>query len=125
MIKQIEPNKKQIKALIEKTCKNWEVLKTTKGINIIAELKQELELNDLLFFRLFCFDDIFRIRNEVSKFYQNQYHRINRIWKIKNGIAKENLFYAEKKFDIDFCINIIKEQQKKIQEDKTNEKNKN
>jgi len=101
MIKMLKQHKSKVLKLIKSTTTKIQVLDTKKGLNLIAELKEPADLNQLLLLRLYCFDDIFRIRNEISKSFDNQAHRINRIWLTKDGYTKTTIFSEEtKKFNI-------------------------
>jgi len=92
MISNITENKENILKLIKICCNNIKVLDTKKGLNLIGDLKKDIDFNELIILRLFCFDDIFRIRNEITKAHQKQLHRVNRIWLSKDGIEKETIF---------------------------------
>jgi len=92
MVQLIRKHKAAVLKILKVECSAVKILNTQKGINIIAKFKKPKNLQDLIFLRLYCFDDIFRIRNEIDKFHDNQEHRINRIWAIKNGFEKTTIF---------------------------------
>ena len=97
MIGMIEHHKTAIMSLIKTVCTDIKVLNTKKGLNLIGVCKNPLSLEELLLLRLYCFDDIFRVRNEISKSLDGQPHRINRIWLKKNDFEKPIIFEGDAK----------------------------
>jgi len=95
MVKMLTKHKEEILNLIKSTCGKVEILDTKKGLNLIADLKNPADLHSLILLRLYCFDDIFRIRNEIDKDYDGQPHRINRIWLEKDGHTKTKILDAD------------------------------
>jgi hypothetical protein len=95
MLGMLQHHKIKIISLIKQVCTEIKVLDTKKGLNIIGKAKQPLTLEELLLLRLYCFDDIFRVRNEISKSLDGQPHRINRIWLKKNDFEKPTIFEGD------------------------------
>lgn len=97
----IERNKEAVVALIKASCKDITIYETQKGANVICNFAQPVNIEKLLLLRLLAFDDLFRIRNEVSKMFAGQLHRINRIWLVKDGHAKTKIYQQKaEKFDL-------------------------
>ena len=121
MLGVLEQYKSQVVNLLKQICSDIVVYNTKKGLNIIATLKTPIEVDQLLLFRLMLYDDLFRIRNEVSKIYDNQEHRINRIWLAKDGHEKAEIFRGDiKDFDIivfQDMLELIKTKQPKKKND--------
>lgn len=101
MASTIERNKEAVVQLIQGACEEVTIYSTQKGANLICKFKEPVNIEKLLLFRLLCFDDLFRIRNEVSKMFAGQFHRINRIWLEKDGNAKTRIYQQPaNKFDL-------------------------
>ena len=92
MIGMLQHHKKAVMSLIKTVCTDIKVLNTKKGLNLIGVARNPLSLEELILLRLYCFDDIFRVRNEISKSLDGQPHRINRIWLKKNDFEKPTIF---------------------------------
>ncbi len=71
---------------------SFKIFSSKKGLNIIFKTYKELSVGEMFYFRLLMFDDLFRLRADVSKYYKAQFHRINRIWEEKDGYKKEVVF---------------------------------
>lgn len=93
------------------------VLKGQKGYNLIIDT-EPLNFLELIFLRIAGADDLFRVRNDIIKFFKKEYHRINRIWEIKNGISKQEIFKGNLEQFEEFLksfIPQIKEQLKEVE----------
>lgn len=113
----INEMKKNVIDNINKIAKKITILEGEKGLNIILELKKEIDFQNHIFWRVALFDDPFRIQNDMMKKYNKDVERINRVWLWKNNISKKVIFdYAkisEKQFDEILKVLEQKKKQKK------------
>ena len=91
----------------------FRVFESKKGFNIYINLDRDISFNELMFYRLKFFDDVFRLRADILKYYKGQYHRINRLWTVKDGYKKKCILDIQHKSLIDNVTSF-----KKILEDK-------
>lgn len=68
------------------------IYESEKGLNLVIRLKNPVNTIEMFFIRSILYDDLFRQRNDVRKYWDNQMHRINRIWTVKNGFEKRLIF---------------------------------
>ncbi len=92
--------------LLNSLCNHITIYEGNKGLSIIGELNEPINFLTLITYRYLLADDIFRIRAELKKYYNEVPHRINRIWLEKNGVKKK-ILYSQKKLTEQAYIDAI------------------
>lgn len=88
----INNQRQKIYEFLKASAEHITIYESEKGLNLVIRLKNPVNTIEMFFIRAILYDDLFRQRNDVRKYWDNQMHRINRIWTVKNGFEKRLIF---------------------------------
>lgn len=88
----INNHRQKIYEFLKASAEHIAIYESEKGLNLVIRLKNPVNTIEMFFIRGILYDDLFRQRNDVRKYWDNQMHRINRIWLVKNGFEKRLVF---------------------------------
>lgn len=119
----VDNQKMKIFEFIKASAEHITIYESQKGVNLNIRLKQPVNTIEHFFIRAILFDDLFRQRNDIRKYWENQFHRINRLWLVKNGVEKRIVFNGKgEQMSITLFEDVLELLKSKLKEKETEKK---